>query len=335
MNQLPQKLAINFDFGEVNTTVFRNAQIYLAKKQDSKRKILVITPYELRYLFVNADYLAVINKEWLNVDYRTILEYLKDRRQKFYIESGVEKLCLERLKKIFSEFIYERVDSFCDLNFPTTKYDRTSWLKQQFLNLEKTITEQNLYMNLIPLFALNEKIQHEGVRKFIDFPGAKVVIRTRNFVNKQACYNSKFEVLSKLAIQLLERGIFVLNLGCPLLSLKINHDLYCEIDHNMPFEDNLALCELANACIMSAVAGLFTGFAASNINMIQIDDEWSTRLNVKLYDARREIGIDDIDIRSYLGNDDYTGAADYIVEKIGGLRRLVTTAKLMPGIVYL
>ena len=57
------KYVINFDFGEVNSAVFRNAQLYLRKKmiRDKEENILVIVPYYFKELFSNADYLAVLN----------------------------------------------------------------------------------------------------------------------------------------------------------------------------------------------------------------------------------------------------------------------------------
>jgi hypothetical protein len=176
-----EKAIINFDFSEVNSAVFRYAQIYWYKKQGINREIVVITPDEFKYLFANADYLAVINKDWLNINYRIISEYLGDRKQKYYIDSGLEALCLNKLRQLFPDFEYTRVDSFVDLNYASVKYDRLSWLIQQFLNLENAIAAKNLYMNFTGPDLLIEKMANEGVRKFIDFQGVKVVIRTRNF----------------------------------------------------------------------------------------------------------------------------------------------------------
>lgn len=157
------------------------------------------------------------------------------------------------------------------------------------------------------------------------YPGSKVVVRTRNFKNKAIEHNSKFEIFNELAKALLDKNVFVLNLGCPLLELGIERDNYCEIDHSLSIEDEIALCELADINIMTAEAGLFVGFAASNINILQIDEEWSVTnkgVNVSLFEARKKLGIDDLDVRKEIKEKNYSKAIGLILPKLGNLRKL-------------
>ena len=57
---------INFDFEEVNSAVFRNAEIYIRKK-NKKDKIGVIVPYQFKVLFSNADIVAASNLILINI----------------------------------------------------------------------------------------------------------------------------------------------------------------------------------------------------------------------------------------------------------------------------
>ncbi|QTL97713.1 hypothetical protein GM661_06795 [Iocasia frigidifontis] len=341
MNNNSKNIVINFDFNEVNSAVLRNAQIYLYKKNINNNKIIVITPNKFKYLFSNADYLAVVNPKWVNDMYPTMLEYLGDRQQKYYVESGLEEKCLKKLSEYFSEFEYIRVYVFFDVStFQASERNTFKWYKLQFNNLKQMILDKSLYMNFSDEESLLTRIQIDGLKKFLQYQGLKIIIRTRNFKNKQVQRNSNFSVLSNLAQEFIKRGIFVLNLGCPLLSLNIENELYFEYDHSMPFEEELALCEHANACIMTAEAGLFTGFAASNINIIQIDEEWSVLnpvVNVNLFETRKKIGIDDIDIRNFLMNNDFLGAVDFVTTNLTSLKRLDKNVfnKQMPDILFL
>ena len=143
-------------------------------------------------------------------------------------------------------------------------------------------------------------------------------MRTRNFPVKAVVHNSSPQAFTGLARALLSRGALVLNLGCPLLKLNARGEGYCEIDHNLPFELELALCRNADAAAMTGGAGLFTAFAASAINIIQMDEEGSELLNppVRLMQARSVAGLADLDIRKYIVSGDFEGAANFIIESL-------------------
>ena len=82
------------------------------------------------------------------------------------------------------------------------------------------------------------------------------------------------------------------------MPLDIHNNDYYEVSHNMPIDDELLICGAATACIMTAEAGLFTAFAATNLSLIQYDDEWSVScVDVSLFDARIKAGLQDLDVR--------------------------------------
>jgi len=112
-------------------------------------------------------------------------------------------------------------------------------------------------------------------------------------------FSCKIQVLNKIVSILLRHGIVVLNIGVPVLPLEISSSNYYELSHNLNFEEELFLCEEATANLMTAEAGLFVAFAASDINIIQYDEEWSVKhcvFPVSLMDARRDIGMNDLNI---------------------------------------
>jgi len=105
-----------------------------------------------------------------------------------------------------------------------------------------------------------------------------------------------------------------------LLELDIkNSDRYFEVDHELTFSEELFLCQMADLNIMTAEAGLFTAFAACNIRIVQIDNEWSSdhlSSPIELFEARKKIGILDIDIRRELKQQNYFLASKIIIENL-------------------
>jgi hypothetical protein len=52
------------------------------------------------------------------------------------------------------------------------------------------------------------------------------------------------------------------------MPLDILNNDNCEVSHKMPIDDEFLMCGAATACIMTAEAGLFTAFAATNLSLI-------------------------------------------------------------------
>ena len=367
---------INFDFEEVSSAVYRNAELHALRKsyKGAERRVLVIVPYYFAKLFSNADYIGILNKDVckrFNIDdyklitgdtgYRNTTAgvsvmnkflggiitnvppqfkqdkikkllyrfYYTGRVRKYYVNSGLEAFCLQRLKKLEPKFEYFRVNDYFDMSSLSVQpFDLGLWLRKNLGYLAQMINDGNLYaVNLSPdelakklqLYA-TESDTKTHLRIFSEFlarKGPKIIFRTRNFATKATVHNSKLELFEGLVQRLLDMGCFVLNLGCPLMNLNIDHTLYREINHRLSFELELALCMAGNACCMTSHAGNYIGFAASAIKMIRIDDELPPHPNFDfLVNARKAVGIIDIDVRQLVKQGKYQEAAIKIMAQI-------------------
>jgi len=248
--------------------------------------------------------------------------YRSLRQRRFYVDSGLETYCLQKLKDSLGGFRYLRVGDYFDFSrMKVWKMDLSAHFGRNFSYLYSMIRDRALYTAPDSAEAVRAALGEAGsglnpehlpwLRNFAAHKGFKFVLRTRNFRSKAVTHNSSPATFRGLAEALLARGALVLNLGCPLLELGLRAPGYLEIDHNLPFETELALCRNADAAAMTGGAGLFTAFAAADIRVIQLDDEWSELLTppIKLMEARAAAGLADIDIRPFVAAGDYAGAA--------------------------
>lgn len=254
--------------------------------------------------------------------------FISHRIMKYYVKIGLEDYCLKKLHDEYGieKNKYYRVGNFFDLaQFSVEKFDLGEYLNKNFQYVFEMIKDGNLYnSNIAPdkilsLLALSFEQWNDFLgffEKFITSSNKKIIIRTRNFSKKATVHNSSHEKFFNLAQELIKRDVLVLNLGCPLLRLGITNENYCEIDHRLEFSLELALCQNANVCIMTAEAGLFVAFAASAISIVQIDNEWSMTHSVpaiSLFEARKHSGLADLDVREILNAKKYAAAADCIL----------------------
>jgi len=206
-------------------------------------------------------------------------------------------------------------------------------MERYFGCLSKMIEYQNLYNNNIenPLAELAKggslsKKDLICINNFVESKRPKIILRTRNFSKKAKVHNSNPGINRGIVNELIKKGAYVMNLGCPLFALGIKSDFYCEIDHNLTFDLELAFCQIADASMMSAQAGLFSAFAASWIKLIQFDDEWSMAnlaRPISLFESRKKIGMLDIDIRQQIEKNDYATAAEIILTKLKNSSKIV------------
>lgn len=228
--------------------------------------------------------------------------YRSDRQRKFFIGSGLERFCLNNLNIDRDKFIYFRGNDFLDFYESSFKHlTLNDHFIKQFKYLYTMISESSLYDPLIEIKQL--EIKFPKIIKFLSSKNTKIVLRTRNFKNKATTHNTKKDLVLPIILNLFEidPNILILNIGNPLLRLDISNDRYFELEGNLDIEDEISLCKLSNAAMMTSEAGLFTAFAASNIRIIQIDEEWSMYSiseKVSLFEARSCAGLLDIDIRS-------------------------------------
>lgn len=255
--------------------------------------------------------------------------FINHRVMKYYVKRGLEGYCLKKLSDEYGieKNKYYRVGNFFDLAKSSVgKFDLSEYINKNFQYVYEMIKDGNLYDSNIasdkilfqlPLACEQYNNSLDFFEKFITSQNKKIIIRTRNFAQKATEHNSNYEIFSNLSRELIRRDVLVLNLGCPLLPLGITNEKYCEIDHRLEFSLELALCQSVDACIMTAEAGLFVAFAASAISsIVQIDNEWSVAHSVpaiSLFEARKHLGMADLDVRELLNAKKYAAAADYIL----------------------
>jgi len=333
---MTQTLLINFEFEELNAAVLANAQIYLYKKKHPETKIFVLAPAQFAKFYYHADKLFIFSNEKVK-RYSKILEYKPiglqqklyrfrekiyalasrfnlcrnffykavfrtPRQNKFYIRSGLEGRLIKKASNLFGgKLSYIRINVYWDLvKMKALRPDLNAWFIDRFSDLYKMISEGAVYQ-----FDNNKK--KSAV--------LKCVLRTRNFKNKAVEHNSKAEVLKPLVECLLKKGVVVENIGVPHMPLDIKHKNYLEYSHNMSIEEEFIYCGLADCVILTAEAGLFTGFAATNLPLVQYDNEWSAdHIGIELFGARQKAGLRSLDVRSFLAGKNFDEAAEQIIK---------------------
>ncbi len=221
------------------------------------------------------------------------------------------------LKKIKDKCDYEyiRVGDYMDCStFTVADLNLTKWFKTTFGYLAEMIASGDVYF--VPHWkpAINS-IKCESLTAYLESSKPKLVLRTRNHKQKATVHNTKVTLLKPLIEKLLNEGFCILNLGTPAMPLGICNNDYYEVSHNMSIEAEFLVCGASSSCIMTAEAGLFTAFAATNLSIIQYDDEWSVScVDVSLFDARIKAGLQDLDIRVEIANGKFDEAAKKITD---------------------
>jgi len=386
-----EKLIINFDFEEVNSAVFRNAQLYLRFIKNGKRDVSVIVPEVFYFLFSNAFKLYVIPDSVLksfgiipyynisndlNPNFKSfririkikiykIFSFLSNfltfnifflskmnislRQQKYYVDSGLENYALSKIR------ILNKLDSVCDINYLRVNHDFDVTL-QKFIYSEILIffrrNFEYLYQSIVKGFFYYTYMHHYKVLEHISKSDKNinfqiiqnafnsnnvVIIRTRNFLNKQPVHNSNYNIFFNFTQELLKLKFVVLNLGFPLLKLNIFDDNYFEINESISFEQELSLCQGAHACIMSAQAGLFSAFSATKIRLVQIDDEWTkmVNINISLVEARNLAGLETLVVKDLIDKLDFISSAKRIYECNRDISEISSDNFYLPQIEYL
>lgn len=331
-------MLINFGFEEVNEAVIRNAQIWKYKNiLGGKEEIEVLVPEVFASLYFHADKVVTFIpsgiKKYSDVSefhpskaalrwYRLLdklhstlyrLNFARNlaytffrrtpRQDHFYIKSGLEKKILRIYKEKFGDFKYVRMSDYYDLSLmrPISPNIR-EWFVCSFEYIQEMISSGGVY---------RIKQSREDMKKPL------IVLRTRNFNNKAVIHNSKKDILKPLVEELLKFDCDVVNIGTPHLPLDINHPNYQENAHDMSISDEFELCGKASCAIMTTEAGNFMGFSATDIRIVQYDDEIFERIfksPISLMKARKEAGLDDLDISSFVKSESWLLAAKNIYE---------------------
>ena len=341
---------ISFDFEEVNAAVFRNAQIYKRKKKE-EYPTCVITPVDFEGLYKDSDFYISIDKKTLHdfgIDsYSDVLEHIRKltisekiieklyaltkfsflnsifvtpRINKFYIKNGLEKRCLRIAKKRYPNFKYFRGSGSLDVSTNIKSDFIDNHFIKQFGYLRDMIEDGALYESS----TLSKSIEDNKILKlYLNHTGPKILLRTRNFKNKAVIHNTKSNILLPLLKEmiLMNKELLILNVGCPILSFDLPSKNYLEYNKELSFYDQLYLCSKSDYNLMTSEGGLFVAFAASKINLIQYDEEWSVEHcgehKISLFEARtKNKDLNDIDIRKEINQGKYIDAAKIIFNNI-------------------
>jgi len=244
--------------------------------------------------------------------------YFTPRQLKYLVASGLQEKILNRIRKICDEgglvdFEYVRVGDYMDCStFTVVDKHLMKWFQLTFGYLADMIANSDVYV--VPKNTSGiQTTECTTLGEYFSSTKPKIVISTRTFKQKATIHNSKTATLTPLVETLLERGFFILNIGTPVMPLDVHNDNYLEVSHSFLIQEEFLVCGAAAACIMTAEAGLFTAFAATNLPLVQYDDEWSeTHVGVSLFAARRKAGFQDLDIRSEMASREFVKAAELI-----------------------
>ena len=205
---------------------------------------------------------------------------------------------------VFSNAQYRRINDYYDLAKMFPSNPRLDiWLRESHYRIIEMIENGGYYR--IPRVKKNK----------LDPP--LIVIRTRNFKNKAIIHNTKTEVIEPLIRELIKLNCNVINIGSLQLSQTIVSNNYREIMQNISINEEFELCANADCVLMTVEAGLFVGFAATDLKIIQYDNEVfdiSFGMKKSFFKARRSVGLVDLDIRSYVKNERWNEAASAINE---------------------
>lgn len=330
------KILINFGFEEVNEAVFRNAQIWRYKKVLlGREEIIVLVPEVFSSLYYHADkiitfkprgcasygeisdvfqskqvlrWYELLRRIHVNLCRISLLRRFSyycfqrsPRQEFFYIKNHLQRDLLKICKGMFRKFKYIRMSDYYDLSLmgPTTP-SLPEWHKTNHEYIHQMISTGGIY-----------RIRRHS--KTLARP--KIVLRTRNFKNKAVVHNSKKDVLLPLVLELLKFDCEVVNIGVPHLPLGIEHPNYQEYSHCMSIVEEFELCGNASCAIMTTEAGMFLGFSATDMRIVQYDDEIFERcfnMSLSFFQARKEAGLDDLDVRSYVHSSSWSAAAESI-----------------------
>ena len=305
-------MLINFEFEEVNGAVIRNAQIWRHKEfYQDKEEIVVLVPEILAGLYFHADKIVTFTPKNIK-KYSEVLEFnptnwehkfyhlleslhaffykinftrsisyrffrKTPRQDHFYINSGLEKKLLSICTEKFGEFKYFRMSDYYDLSLMVpVKPDPTSWFITSFEYIQEMISAGSV-----------AKVQKHNN----NLARPRICLRTRNFKNKAVIHNSKKSILAPLVLELLKYNCEVINIGTPHLPLGIIHANYSEQAHNLSISDEFNLCGESSCTIMTTEAGNFMAFSATDVRIVQYDDEiferiWKSPLS--LFKARKK-----------------------------------------------
>jgi len=237
------------------------------------------------------------------------------KSRKYLFKSGIYREVKKQEKNRKTHFL--GTSNYLDLsNLEKYRCDINEAMFRNFENLCQMIQDGSvLKINQIESLPISERggggdSEFENQRlinnaeEFINLNSKVAYIRTRNIEGQAAVHNSNPKKLRLLVETLLSMGWAVLNTGTPTIELNISDSKYLEFHHNLSIGTQFYLANKCHARVMSAESGLFVAWAATEIPLVLIGEEWSVRnlrSPISLIESRRLIGI-----RDQLLDEDFT-----------------------------
>ena len=228
------------------------------------------------------------------------------KMRKFLFSSGIYRRIKNAERKQKRLFLGTAI--YYDLGkLEKYKCDNNEAMQRNFENLYQMISSRGILSTkeILKFYPNSEKLKEsfandlnsfELANNFITRNKNVAYIRTRLISGAAQAHNTNPESHRLLVETLLDLGYSVLSLGTTTLKLGILNPKYLEIDHNLSIGSQFYLAAKCEIRIMSAEAGLFVAWAATEMPLVLIGREWS-ELNllkpVSLISARRFIGIPD------------------------------------------
>lgn len=123
------------------------------------------------------------------------------------------------------------------------------------------------------------------------FKSPDVLVRSRNYSQKQLEHNSNAAALTQIVEEKLAEGLVVVQSGHPVVPLSIRHESYLEVSHLSLDSEMALLSEGKTVVFTEGGAGLFT-LMACLVNEIRVtSSEWSVESldpQISLLDARKK-----------------------------------------------
>jgi hypothetical protein len=239
------------------------------------------------------------------------------KMKKYLYSSGIYKEIKNRERQNGSHFLGTSI--YFDLNkFEAYKCDNSQAMQRNFENLNQMISERGI-LTKKQILVWGRELETRSTRNSDDSDSLEkasnfilenqnvAYVRTRTISGVAQVHNTDVVAHRLMVETLLGEGFAVLSLGTPSIELGIVNRKYLEISHRLSIKSQFYLAEKCAIRVMSAEAGLFVAWAATELPLVLIGREWSeTNLSnpVSLIKTRKEIGITDLVLKFDFTRDD-------------------------------
>ncbi|MDC0911761.1 hypothetical protein OAQ27_01445 [Aquiluna sp.] len=310
-----QKLnVLAFSFEELNSMALLQGVIHNSRKQDSRSFWLCLVPPGFKSLAFAADFVMEYPENLLLYDsYNQVAEFTdykwsKTRRLLYDLKRSIGSTGLERWqRKDSSRKFWAAVSA----SPRATKYFWSNVALQRWISdLGHTLSTSYEEVELWPvndlLFMGQDKLEYRkvslgesfrerfgvlemairdglvfhpsseslpSIQKPFDKPD--VLIRSRNYTNKQKVHNSSATNLRALLKELLDKGLIVVQSGVPAVPMLLTHENYLEVSELTLDAEIALLHDRSTVLYTEGGAGLFSLMACLANKVEILSPEWS------------------------------------------------------------